>query len=205
MQEAEDNTPKPETDASREAKQAEQKIVTIGKNQEPEMTLLLAPEAQSNPAVQEVLKNVTLKLRTWRGTEIEVPLSEINIGGGVHSATATRGYTSCGNCGERIPYSSDAQENHHNAMRHKFACPKRHQAATEHAELVNAFEAQPNVRAMRDAYAAQQRHGIEGFLRVENLPESGTPLRLPTAPAALARTTATPAPARRWWQFWRRK
>ena len=180
MSEAEDYTPKPQTDESREAKQAEQEIVTSGKNQQPEMTLLLAPEAQSNPAVQEILKNVTLKLKTWRGTEIEIPLSEINMGGPAHEQARNRRYTICGNCGKRLPLTGDPQENHHAAMRHRLECARRDQASDEHGELVTEFEAQPNVIAMREAYARQLRDGIEGYMRVENLPQSGGPLRLPS-------------------------
>jgi hypothetical protein len=194
-------------EAERQESREGNEIVTTGKSQQPEMTLLLAPEAQSNPAVQDVLKNITLKLKTWRGTEIEVPLSEIHIGAPVQHQGQAQRYTICGNCGKRLPYSHDPQENHHTAQRHKLECAKRDQALNEHTELVKEFESQPNVAAMRALYAQQQREGIEGYVRVENLPPSGGPLRLPSAPSALARPTAQPpAPAqRRWWQFWRPK
>lgn len=176
-------------------------------SQKPEMSLVLAPEAQADPAVQQMLKSVSLKLRTWTGEEIEVPLSEINATATTQAIPRTGRFTLCGNCGDRIPRGRDAQEDHHNAMRHKFTCPKRHQAAQEHAELVRDYEAQPNVQAMHAAYSDQVRAGIPGDLRIENLKpfHDGQPLRLPSAPAALARPQATEpaAPPAKWWQFWK--
>lgn len=84
-----------------------------------------------------------LILRSGDNLEIEIPLDEVfygerraDPGEPRHAARKARTFL-CGNCGERMPLTGDATEDHHTAQRHKLeSCRKTGAAKLEHAELL---------------------------------------------------------------------
>jgi hypothetical protein len=174
------------TDETRPPKNPEMSIIV-----HPEQPGAWAPTPHQLAHVSEVLRTLSLKMRTSGGTEIEIPLSEISMGQTVHEIRQPRQqpasgarHAKCGNCGDRLPLTGDAEADHHNAMRHKLVCrvaadPARQQAAMlERSRLIDEHQIQPMQAHYRQLQAAPQ-------------------LQL-TAETQLQLT----APKKPWWKFW---
>lgn len=150
------------------------------------------------------LENLTLKLRTSDGTEIEIPLSEISMGTAAAAreirqerrqpASAAR-YASCGNCGERWELTGDPREDHHNGMRHKQVCRTfttlrlQKENQEEYDRLIAEHAAQP----MQIEYRLRAEKQLAAAMEVERL-------QLAPAPAA---NEPDQQRKRRWWEFWK--
>jgi hypothetical protein len=150
----------------------------------------------------EYLRNLKLRLKLHGGTEIEVPLDEINMGSARSrfqreaSPTASARFARCGNCLEKLLLSGDAETDHHAAMRHKQVCRVNTELSTfaynrdQYIQLVREHAAQPmqvefrRIQALR--IAAEERERLK--LSAPD-PELGEPV--------------TRARGRRWWQFWK--
>ena len=155
----------------------------------PEMTLVTGVEVPAD--LPEVLKGLTLRMRTPAGAEVEIPLSTvtINVPAGAHPAPAGARtpprYARCGNCGDRLTLTQDPIENHHIGMRHKFVCRAGSPGAgAAYRQLVSEFESQPNIVA--------QRENFERGERTRQLAAAQTP-RLAAAEARKQRS---------WWKPW---
>ncbi|HEX4309167.1 MAG TPA: hypothetical protein VHZ25_04015 [Acidobacteriaceae bacterium] len=96
-----------------------------------------------NPVPHQILQQLVIRMKTPHGAELEIPLSEISLGGNVHPirpagrhAAASARFAICGNCGEKIELSPDPAENHHAAQQHRVVCGKRAHAEDEHRQLL---------------------------------------------------------------------
>jgi hypothetical protein len=164
----------------------------------------------------EYLRNLKLHLRLHGGTEIEVPLDEINMGSarsqrrrGKHNPPRGRArFARCGNCCEKLPLSGDPEMDHHAAMRHKQVCRVNTEPASfaynrdQYMQLVKEHAAQPMQVEFRRREALQL--DAEARLKLPAaIPDKVLPWGSPECSTCVSEA-AEEKKRRRWWQFWRR-
>lgn len=194
----EDTTEKegqPEKTGAGESEAVHETRLSVVKELAPKIEALSLVSRGGNPPPS--LENISLKLRTADGTEIEIPLSEISMGSSARQipqerrqpASAAR-FASCGNCGERWELTGDPHEDHHNAMRHKTVCrtftvmDNKLANETEYARLVAEHAAQP----MQVEFRQRAEKQLAAAMEAERL-QLAAPVR------QIERK-------RPWWKFW---
>lgn len=161
-------------------------------DEQPELSLTLNPDqarsiAGSTVLIPELLKSLKLTLRSKDGSEIEIPLSEINFhtthNTTIHQVAPQSGrplkYMKCGNCQERIPMTGDQIEDHHNGQKHKQYCAGTWTKPGEYEKLIQEFQAQPNVMLQTELWRQAETMSL------------------------IDRELPVPV-KKRWWKFWNR-
>lgn len=124
------------------------------------------------PEIISKIQSLTLKLKTTDGEELEIPISEINMGSSARPAQEeTRygmktgpqvGWIRCGNCLERLPRYADQTINHHIGQEHKLTCRMKEAAERQRRELLEDFRQQEaaldeNTKRLRASLSAPER------------------------------------------------
>lgn len=175
------------------------------------------------PEVISKIQSLTLKLKTTDGQELEIPISEINMGSSARPAQEEMrfgmktgpqiGWLRCGNCLTRLPRYADQTINHHIGQEHKLVCTSKTAAAIQHRDLLEDFRRQEdaldeNTKALR----AQVSNPERPFLSADSPKRIGGADELKTHIAAedarlaeeRAREEAFRAKASKfvWWKPW---
>lgn len=125
------------------------------------------------PEIISKIQSLTLKLKTTDGQELEIPISEINMGSSARPAHEDEtiygmkagpqiGFIRCGNCLQRLPRYKEQAINHHMMMEHNLTCSKRTAQAQQHADLVEEFRLQESridepTRRLRESMSSPER------------------------------------------------
>ncbi len=101
-------------------------------------------------AIAPLLKELFLRIRAPNGAEVEIPLAD--IGRTARPILSTK----CANCGKKMPWTNDPEQDHHTAQRHAIEeCGERAAAHDEQRELIHEFAQQ--LRREREERKTQPR------------------------------------------------